>query len=1083
MPLTRSQLAVVEAPIDRCVLVNAGPGTGKTHVLVERFLHLVTKCGLGIDEILMVTFTRKAAREMKERLARRLLEAGRLTSALALETAWVTNFHGLCFRLLRENALGAAFETGSSIIDQIESAELASQLRREFLSSPLVAEALVAEEAGDPVPAGVVDRLSRSFDHAVAALGRAQENLLDAKALEQMLQTQVTSLRGDTEARDECAAHDFFVRCLPELEAAYERAKTRDALVDFVDLQTRAVRFLENESGKAQRTRFRAILCDETQDTNFVQLRLLELLAAPAFGNVMAVGDVRQAIYSFRGARVDNIRELPAKVRAAGGQCLELDLFENFRSYQEVLAASVRALPEKDVGRPLVASALGSAGADPLAPRPPVRVIRAATKKEEAERIADQILRLKGTRVSAVGPAGTRESLELGWGHFAILMRGVGSAKAYEDALRDRQIPYRTFGGTGFFDRHEILDLLAYLRAIANPYDGLALVRILQNPPFGLSDRTLHGLANVQFQGSPSANLESDAHENMVVQGDRLKPFDALRRALDEPALARSLGIEDQALERLARLRRFLEENVSRRGAVPVSRLLIDILVETGYGKLLMADEAQGDLAALRRRKNVERLLRLARRHEERNVYGSLDELVGYLERAISDGVREEEEGVEADDRVVNVMTVHVAKGQERPVVFVAGLNDRSWPMRGFPVEVAFFEGAGALLRRTVIGQEEDGRVQYDETRLHARFAADTQSAREDEERRILFVAMTRAKNLLVLSGHSNKTAYLDRVAAGLEAAGAPQEPEGSGPPPARAQGEAPADSALLKARVGRALERLERATAEALSPHTTVQKGVHLSFSHVDVFDTCPLKYKFTFVVPLPGVSHAAGLRPATHAEAGEPAQMTASELGTVFHEALERWAKEDRPLLELAVDAARERGWSDLSPSDQRNAQRFAENFLASRLGKAKPAPANVEVPFTLVLDSGGLTVTVAGSIDRLDQEADGTWAVTDYKANRGVEPERYSLQLSIYKLAVERVLGRRASSCSAYFVRFPEAAGLASVPVLTAEETERRIMEVAQRIATRDFALRDHPGKETCWRCPFGGREGFCPERRFL
>lgn len=1063
------------------MLVNAGAGTGKTHALVERFLYLVTNHGLAIDEILMVTFTRKAAREMKERLARRLLEAGRLTSALALETAWVSNFHGLCFRLLRENALGAAFETGSNIIDQIESAELASELRREFLSSPPVAEALAAEAAGDPVPASVIDRLARSFDHAVAALGRGQENLLDAKALTAALKTQVAPLRADADARDECAAHDFFVRCLPEIEGAYERAKVRDALVDFVDLQTRAVRFLESDAGRAQRSRFRAVLADEVQDSNVVQLRLLELLSAPAFGNVMAVGDARQAIYSFRGARVDNIRELPAKVRALGGECIELDLYENFRSHQEILDASIRALPEKDVGRPLVAAALGSAAADPLAPRPPVRVIRAETKKDEAERIADEILRLKGRRVSTVGAPGTRETLQLGWGHFAILMRGVGSAKAYEDALRARQIPYRTFGGTGFFDRHEILDLLAYLRAIANPYDGLALIRILQNPPFGLSDRTLHGLANVQFEGSSSGNLEADAHENKIIHGDRLKPFDALRRALDEPALARSLGIEDRALERLARLRTFLERNVSRRGAVPVSRLLIDILVETGYGKLLMADEAHGELEGLRRRKNVERLLRLARRHEERNVYGSLDELVRYLERAISDEIRAEEEGLEADDRVVNVMTAHVAKGQERPVVFVAGLTDRSWPMRGFPVEVAFFEGAGAVLRRSALGEEEDGKVQYAETRLHARLATDSQSARDEEERRILFVAMTRAKNLLVLSGHGDKTAYLDRVAAGLDATG-PGEgqmaPEASPSVEVRPE----IDAKTLPARIDRVVERLERAAADAEAPHRGhMQKGVHLSFSHVDVFDTCPLKYKFTFVVPLPGVAHTRGLRPTSHEEAGEPAQMTASELGTVFHEALERWAKEDRPLIDLALDAARERGWSRLHPTDEKHARRFAENFLSSRLGKTKPSPESVEVPFTLVLESNGLTVTVAGSIDRIDQEPDGSWAITDYKTNRGVEPERYALQLSIYKLAVERVLERRVSSCSAYFVRFPESAGLVNVPVLTAAATEARIMEVAQRIARRDFSMGEHPGTETCWRCPFGGREGFCPKKR--
>jgi DNA helicase-2/ATP-dependent DNA helicase PcrA len=888
------------------VIVNAGPGTGKTHVLVERFFHLVAVEGLAIHDVLMVTFTRKAAREMRERLARRLLEAGRLESALELETAWVTNFHGLCYRLLRENALAASFDPASRIIDQVEAAEVSSELRREFLESTLVQEALAAEEKGDPIPTSVIDRLSRSFETVVGALGRAQENLLDAAHLAPLTATALTALRTDPEARDECAAQDFFVRALPEIEAAYARAKEEETLVDYVDLQTRAIALLESKGGETLRKRFRAILVDEFQDTNFAQLKILELLAKPAFANVMVVGDERQAIYSFRGARVENLRELPKKVRAVGGESLALDLYESFRSYQEILDAATKALPEGTVpARALVAAALGSSERDPLSRRPVVRTLKRDTKEDEAEKIAEEILALRGQRVSAVDAAGTRREVELTWGSFAILMRGVGSAKAYEEALRARKIPYRTFGGTGFYDRREILDLLAYLRAIANPYDGLALVRILQNPPFGLSDRSLHGLANVQFTGSETAHIEKDAHENLVIPSERLKPFDALRRALDEPELARSLGIEDQALDRLARLRTFLERSVQRRGAVPVSRLLLDVLVETGYGKLLLADEEHGPLEALRRRKNVERLLRLARRFEERSVYGSLEELVSYLERAIEEEVKEEEEGVEADERVVNVMTVDQAKGKEWPVVFVAGVTDKSWPMRGFPQDVVFFEGAGAVLRRSVVGVEGDAKVDYPETQLHAKLAAGTAAEKEAEERRILFVGMTRAKNRLVVSGYGKHTKYLDRVAAPLVGTGREE------PVPVAVAVETPPEAVVvadLEKRVEAALAGV--AEVAAAVPPQGPPRAVHLSFSHIDVFDTCPLKYKFTFVTPLPGVRQSSGLKAKNKAEGAERADLSPTELGTVFHDALERWAKEEGPLDELVQVAASERG-----------------------------------------------------------------------------------------------------------------------------------------------------------------------------
>jgi ATP-dependent helicase/nuclease subunit A len=1086
MPLTPNQARIVEAPTDRCVLVNAGPGSGKTHVLVERYLHLITAGGFQIPEVLVVTFTRKAARELKERLARRLLESGRLETSLALETAWVTNFHGLCFRILRENALVAGFEPSSRVQDEVEAADVCMELRREFLQGPEAEEALLAEEAGDPIPAAVVDRVGRAFDQSVRVLGRGRENLLDARTIVDQTRARLTSLGEELELEEsslteEIAAHEFFSRCLPEVEARYEGLKQKESLLDYVDLQTRAVEFLESDSAARVREQFKVILVDEFQDTNRVQLELLRLLARPAFANLMAVGDERQSIYAFRGARIENIRQLPALVASQGGACLVQDLYESFRAYQEILDVSTSALvaetePGDGPQRPaLVSAALGVAEEDDQAARPVVRVLRCDSKDDEAERIAEEILSRRGQPIVQVDAEGVRKAVPLQWGHFAILLRSVGSVRAYEEAMRARGIPYRTFGGSGFYDRREILDLLAYLQVVANPYDGLALIRVLQQPPFGLSDRSLHRLANLELHGSEGEDVETDAHEDTVVPGFRLKPFDALRRALDEPDLAREIGLEEETLHRLARLREFIEQSLQRRETVPVSRLLLDVLEETGYGKLLMADVSRGELEALRRRKNVERLLRLARRFEHAHVYGSLQELVRYLKRAVDEQIREEEEGLEADGRVVNVLTVHQAKGMEWPVVFVAGVNNRSWPMRAWPAEVVFFEGEGAVLRRSVLGYEDNGKQVFDETRLHQHLNAASKLAQEEEERRVLFVAMTRAKNLLFLSG-SGKSNYLDRVAGCLPESSTPNEPDNCGED--SGQADVTASPMNVAEALASALERITTPFAdEDLSG--AAPQGVHLSFSHVSLYDTCPLKYKFTFVTPLPGMGYGGNLEQV--AKDGKPADLAANELGTVLHEALERWAVEDRPLEQLVEVAARDRGWGELSESDQERAALFVENFQASRLSQRKPGPEDVEVPFTLALKApSGLLVTVTGSIDRLDQEPDGSWTITDYKTNRSVKPERYRLQLSIYKLALERAFGRRVHEAYAYFVQHPEKKGLVQIDTLEAEATESKVLEVAQRIAARDFEVRSHPGKGTCWSCPFGGSQGFCPER---
>jgi len=1092
--LTPNQREIVEASRAHCVLVNAGPGTGKTFVLVERFLWLLGQ-GVPVDAILLVTFTRKAAREVRERLGRRLLESGQITSLLELETAWIHNFHGFCARILREQALGAGFDPDSRLQDEVEAAELAATLRRRFFEGQHADRALEAEAEEDWIPSGVVERLGMRYEDAVKALGQGREHLLDRttaleRAEERLAELDAEPGLGEEERRDlaeERAAHSFLKESLPAIDDDYEGTKEAQSLLDFVDLQERAIALLRTATGDRVRSQFQAFLVDEFQDTNRAQLELLRLLAGDGFERLMAVGDERQSIYAFRGARVGNIRELPELVRAAGGPCEELELFESFRSYQELLDVSVEALrsgvedsiPER---ARLRAVALGFARDDEGAARPCVRTIHRADRDGEAEAIAEEIERRVG-RTIRLTDGGERRERPLRWGDFAILLRSVGSAEAYEEALLERGIPYRTFGGTGFFDRAEILDLLAYLRVIANPYDGLALVRVLQNPPFSLSQRSLYELANLGREAKGEERVETDAHEDVQVPGFRLTPWDAIRVAVDDPDLAKALGFEETTIERLGRLRELVERYLSLRETVPVSRLLLDVLAETGYGKLLQVGrEGETALQALRRRKNVERLLRLARRHEERHVYGSLQQLVSYVNRAFEVELREEEEALEADDRVVNVMTVHQAKGKEWAVVFVAGLVDRSWPMRGGgPSDLLFSERAGLYLRRHVVAEQNDaGDVGFPETALARRVRAEARAERDLEERRVLFVAMTRAKYILRCCGHGPTTRYLDRVSALLPAEGqAPREPTKH-----RLAAREDSEPVVKDSQINEINALLARvcAPAPAMTRGNTLPRGVHLSYSQVDLYHTCPRRYHFTHILPLSGLRES---RTPGESSQGQPIRLSPSELGSVFHEALERWSYDNPPrsVRDLADRAARERGWGGLAGADAKQADRFAAHFEASPLAERRPRRDEVEVPFTIVLDNDrdGSVVTVSGSIDRIDPDGRGRWVVTDFKTSRNTEAERYRLQLSVYRLALERALGRVVRSTRVFFVNHPVSQCLHEVEPLSLDATRATILDVAAKIRARDFAIRSHPGHEECWRCPFGGRDGPCPDKR--
>jgi DNA helicase-2/ATP-dependent DNA helicase PcrA len=416
-PQQREAVAAVSGP----VLILAGAGSGKTRVITHRIAHLVLDLGVASSKILAVTFTNKAAEQLRSR-------SEALLGGLAL-SAWLSTFHSFCVRLLRREARAAGLDPGFLIYDDDDQlAAVREAMRRLDLSEKL--------------------HPPRRFLSRISA-------------------------RKNSAARESEAGDDLTGEVMQGYRAVLEAASA----LDFDDLLLRAVALLEGEPRVCQawRERFPYLLVDEYQDTNRAQYQLVRLLAGPG-GNLTVVGDEDQSIYSWRGADISNILDFEADF--PGARVFRLE--QNYRSSQRILdaAAALVARNERRKGKTLVAVK----GKGEL-----VRLHEAADEFEEAAWVTGltAVLRAKG--------------------RVAVLFRMNAQSRLIEEGLLRLRLPYLVVGGVGFYERREVKDVLAYLRLVANPRDGVAFRRIVNVPPRGIGEKTLDEIDRVARQRGLSA--------------------------------------------------------------------------------------------------------------------------------------------------------------------------------------------------------------------------------------------------------------------------------------------------------------------------------------------------------------------------------------------------------------------------------------------------------------------------------------------------------------------------------------------------------------------------------------------------
>ncbi|MFC7221180.1 DNA helicase PcrA [Streptomyces polyrhachis] len=622
------------------LLIVAGAGSGKTRVLTHRIAHLLAERRVHPGEILAITFTNKAAGEMKERVEQLV---GPRANAM-----WVSTFHSACVRILRRESKKLGFTSSFSIYDGADSKRLMSLVCRDL------------------------DLDSKRFAPKV-------------------LSARVSALKNELIDEEDWAgrAADGFEKTLAEAYTLYQSRLREANALDFDDLIMTTVHLLQAFPDVAEhyRRRFRHVLVDEYQDTNHAQYTLVRELvgggvegAAPA--ELCVVGDADQSIYAFRGATIRNILQFEEDYPQARTILLE----QNYRSTQTILSAANAVIEKNENRRPKNLWTDAGAGAKIIG-------YVADTEHDEAQFIAEEIDRLTDAGDARAGDT-------------AIFYRTNAQSRVFEEVLIRVGLPYKVVGGVRFYERREVRDILAYLRVLANPEDTVPLRRILNVPKRGIGDR-----AEAMVEGFALREKTSFAQ--------------ALRR-VDEV-----YGMAARSVNAVRRFNVLLEElrTVVESGAGPAT-VLEAVLERTGYLAELQASTDPQDETRV---ENLQELAAVALEFEQEHGAGDSGgedgegaaaqggTLADFLERValVADSDQIPEDG-EDGGGVVTLMTLHTAKGLEFPTVFLTGMEDGVFP--------------------------------------HMRALGNVKEL--EEERRLAYVGITRARERLYLTRASMRSAW-----------------------------------------------------------------------------------------------------------------------------------------------------------------------------------------------------------------------------------------------------------------------------------------------------------------------------------
>ena len=1108
------QEAVIDA-LGRDVVVRAGAGTGKTRTLAMRFAQALDSkeewSGAEVDQILTITFTNKAAAELISRVRGVLLDSGDVDRSRRLDEAWVSTIDSFCARLLRRYSLEAEVDPGFSVAGEVESAALEDRAFAEALQficgdggeganllhgfGPEQLRESVGRVVGrmramgrapenivvapDPPLEKTVDEfcvLADSYVRAVEKFGKppnktqsvnmdrlarvrkllASEDIGSPEWVRRVLESLPSKKIGKgsepKEIAEECQeaieglklalgtaitrpyAHAF-LKLVHEFDREYRAAKRARGLVDFGDLIEEIQHLFESRPDIADDVakQFALLMVDEFQDTNRVQMKALDPLRR---NNLCVVGDDQQSIYGFRYADVRLFEEMMGKADP-------FPMTTNYRSHADVLGA-INGLFASDflLGERLQALLPGRKEPDtPVWPPNSARVefLVSDSDSRTAMTVREAQAEIVAERIVGLIETGTKAK------NIVVLMRALSGASTYAEALRSRGVSTFLASGEMFFDTPEIADVRALLKAVIVPRDDAAMARMLSGPLVSLTPDTLLSMRQVKgvclWEAAALFADKIESDENVTVE--RREEAKRIRETLDT---LHSLRLEHER--------------------VPLSRFVLQACDAFDYDLTLLAAGPSGRRAW----GNVLKLSRMAAELErvEPIDAGSFLEYLNRHERYVS---REPSAVASAGEDAVRMMSVHAAKGLEFPVVVVADLAS----------SLSRDEGAYFLLEsiedetRLALKHPPDGTpVEGCRDSWYPKISEYARSLEIDEEKRIFYVACTRARDALILVGDAKLTAPTQASIAGLLllAMGSPQESgdkELSGGAEIQVVVERPdewdsADRTILSAQessfdndaIMDAIKNFDaEADCESVWKRDTLP--TQISYSSLHQFDCCPHRFLATASLGLSWFR--------------ESTQGGGLSLGSAVHAALEA-SEELQPSDRIIKSVADAYGLDKVERERLMDAvATMSSSDIAKRVRNAERCQQ--ESPFVLRIGESRLE----GSIDLICWEGDKA-LIVDYKTGLDEDLSEssgrkagYRLQAECYALAA---LETGAKEVEMVFA-FVEQGARVDTYTFAASDAKRLRSEMQARVSAISDGVLDPPvggAGEYCEECPVNG-----------